>query len=178
MKITFAIANEYTIDSSTRQVISQLFQECFSGYPTRRAHFRQVPSFRLLAYQEAQLVGHIAVTYRWMHLGATVIKVLGLGDVCVASAARHHQLATRMIAQLETLAQQQEVDFLLLIAWKPEVYEKMGFQHANNPCRWLLIQQDQSLGIAQRSLKDALMVKATGTQQWSDSTLDFLGPIF
>lgn len=178
MSITFELINEYELGENDQQKISQLLCACFADYPKDRIHFRQVPSFRLISRNDQDIQGHIAVTFRWMHLDQYVIQVFGLTDICVAASARDQKLATKMIDRLSTLGQKKKVDFLVLIAWRPEMYEKMGFRLVQNRCRWLLIQNDQSLGLAQRSIEDGLMVKPLGHKKWTAGTLDFLGPIF
>ena len=178
MDKTFEIINEYELSLTDQQGIGQILGECFSTYPKDRNHFKQVPSFRLIYRNGSKIQGHIAITFRWMHLGQQTIKVFGLSDICVVSSVRTKKLATKMVAHLTKLGAQQGIDFLILIAWKPEIYQSMGFKKVSNRCRWLLIHNDQSLGIAQRSIEEGLMVKSMGTMDWSNEALDFLGPIF
>lgn len=178
MSITFDIINEYELNEKDQQDINHLLCDCFSDYPEDRIHFRQVPSFRLIGRDEQGIQAHIAVTFRWMNLDQSVIRVFGLTDICVASSAREQKLATRMIEYLSETGRKKQVDFLILIAWAPEFYQRMGFQLAHNRCRWLLIQNDQSLGLAQRKIENGLMVKALGDKAWHDGSLDFLGPVF
>lgn len=178
MSITFDVINEYDLDEKEHGAINKLLNNCFSNYPRDRSHFRQIPSFRLIGKNDQGIQGHIAITYRWMQLGQTTIKVFGLSDICVAEAARDQKMATLMIEQIAALGRGKQIDFLVLIAWEPKVYESMGFTLVNNYCRWLLIQNDRSLGIAQRRIEDGLMVKPLGNKLWSAETLDFLGTIF
>lgn len=178
MSISFDIINEYELKEADQGAIHQLLDDCFVNYPKGRTHFKQIPSFRLIGRNEQGIQAHVAVSFRWMRLGESVIKVFGLADICVAQTIRDQKLATRMLDYLSKLGREKKVDFLILIAWKPEFYERMGFTCIENRCRWLLIQNDQSLGLAQRSLEDALMVKALGDKSWSGGTLDFLGSIF
>ena len=178
MSITFEIINEYQLDEKDQQGIYDLLCDCFSDYPEGRIHFRQIPSFRLIGRDDQGIKAHIAVTFRWMNLGQSVIRIFGLTDICVASAAREQKLATKMIEHLSEVGRKQRVDFLILIAWTPEFYQSMGFQMAHNRCRWLLIQNDQSLGLAQRKIENGLMIKPVGDKVWNDGSLDFLGPVF
>jgi predicted acetyltransferase len=178
MSITFDIINEYQLMEDDRRNISRLLCDCFSEYPKDRIHFRQVPSFRLIGRDKQGIQAHIAVTFRWMSLDQSVIRVFGLTDICVASKAREKKLATKMIEYLSEIGRKQSVDFLILIAWMPEFYQRIGFQIAHNRCRWLLIQNDESLGLAQRKIENGLMIKALGDKAWSDGPLDFLGPVF
>ena len=83
-----------------------------------------------------------------------------------------------MINYLSASGIENDIDYLILVAWDPKVYLKMDFVQVNNACRWLIIRQKQSLGLAQRNLGDGLMIKKLSNHQWKDGLLDFMGTIF
>ena len=56
--------------------------------------------------------------------------------------------------------------------------KKNGFKLVDNTCRWLIVNQQKTLGIAHRKIADSLMVKPLGSKEWKDGIVDFLGPIF
>lgn len=174
----YVLKNNYELTAPEKNAIRQLLAFCFSDYPKDRMHLKQCPSFRLLAYDGPQLIGHIAVDHRQMNNSDQLIEVFGLSDVCVLSNYRSQKVATQMIKKISELAQKQAIDFLILIAWDVEVYLSMGFQQVDNTCRWLILHKDRSLGLAQRSIPDGLMIKALGTQKWEQGLVDFMGPIF
>ena len=159
--------------------IAQLLVQAFPDFPAGKTHTNQIPSFRLLCRAESQkLVGHIAVHYRLMTLGERSIKVFGCSDVCVEASAQNQGVAKNMIHHLEQVAKSSGIDFFILIAWNTAVYEALGYQASDNPCRWLIMQNNQSLGLAQRSIPQGLMIKPLGKKKWTNELLDFLGPIF
>ncbi|MEO0338623.1 MAG: GNAT family N-acetyltransferase [Bacteroidota bacterium] len=161
------------------KAITELLQQAFSDYPSGKTYTKQVPSFRVLTFdKEEKLIGHIAVHYRLMALGNQPIKVFGLSDVCVEASVRNQGLAKRMVNYLVGIAITYDIDYLVLVAWETMVYESLGFQICNNPCRWLIMQNNQSLGLAQRHSPEGLMVKSIGSKKWNNDLLDFLGPIF
>ena len=175
----YVILNNYELNPPEKNAIAELLETCFGQYPKKRIHLKQCPSFRLLVYDDAQnLVGHLAVDYRFMNNSGQAIEIFGLSDVCVLPAYRSQKNATKMVDKITRIAQKQAVDFLILIAWEIDIYLSMGFQQVYNVCRWLMIHQDQSLGIAQRIIPDGLMVKSISQKTWGNGPVDFMGPIF
>ena len=85
-----------------------------------------------------------------------------------------------MIIELEALATEYNVDALVLFSNLFSFYGKLGFTKQKNKCRWLMIQNHVSLGVARRSLEDALMVKMLNKdKKWLEGKeLDLLGHVF
>ncbi len=176
--MNYVIRNNYELKTGEKTAISQLLVDCFAQYPNQRIHLKQCPSFRLLVYDDQNLIAHLAVDYRYMNNSGQLISIFGLSDVCVLPAYRSQKIATKMIEKISKIAQDQAIDFLILIAWDMDIYLSMGFQQVTNTCRWLIIHQDQSLGLAQRQIPDGLMVKSLSNQLWGEKLVDFMGPIF
>ncbi len=83
-----------------------------------------------------------------------------------------------MLQELETLGKKHKIDFITLIAQEQKFYKKNGFKVYNNDCRWLIINDKQSLGLAQRNLDNALMIKPLSGEKWNKEMVDFLGCLF
>lgn len=176
--MNYVIRNNYELQTTEKTAIGLLLEDCFAQYPKQRIHLNQCPSFRLLVFEDQNLIAHLAVDFRNMNNSGELISVFGISDICVLPAYRSKKIATKMIEKISKLAQVQAVDFLILIAWDMDIYLSMGFQQVHNTCRWLMIHQDQSLGLAQRQIPDGLMIKSLSNQTWGTGLVDFMGPIF
>lgn len=169
---------EYQLTSKTEKEISRLLKDCFSSYPDQQSYYKQVPSFRFLAYDEKALIGHLAIHFRIMNIGGLTTKIFGIADLCVANSHRSKNIATTLLNELEVLGQKSNIDFLILVAQDHSLYKKNGFKLVENTCRWLLINSNQSLGVLHGRIERSIMMKAIGEEKWQDGILDFLGPVF
>jgi predicted N-acetyltransferase YhbS len=169
---------EYKIPGAVHRQIGALLEASFSGYPKGRTYYKQLPAFRYLVWESEQLVGHMAVDHRLMSVGGLPVKVFGVIDLCVAGSHQRNKLATRLLQELEQLGSQCHIDFIILMAQHHPLYESNGFQSVNNNCKWLLIQDNQSLGVIHRKMKQALMVKPLKEKDWPEGLVDFMGHIF
>ncbi len=169
---------EFKITGEVQQQISMLLEKSFSGYPKGRSYYKQLPAFRYLAWEGKQLVGHLAVDHRMMSMDSLPVKVFGVVDLCIADSHQRNKLATRLLEELEKLGRQFDIDFVILLARHHPFYESNGYQSVDNDCKWLLIQENKSLGVIHRKLNEALMVKALGNKTWQGGLVDFMGHIF
>jgi N-acetylglutamate synthase-like GNAT family acetyltransferase len=169
---------EFSLPPSWKVQIGALLQACFSGYPSDRIYLKQLPAFRLLAFLEKKIVGHLAVEHRVINNDGNLYTIFGLTDVCVDVSLQRHHIATRLLEAITTLGKESAIDFLVLTAGLPSFYQKHGFQVVDNPCQWVLINQHYTYGVAARKAVDALMIKPLGDKAWSPGILDFLGHVF
>ena len=166
--------------------IHQLLKQCFSAYPADRSFYKQFPSFRYLVYSlnteltvmGKKLVAHLAVIHRMIKVGDKNFSIFGVSDFCVHPDFQKNNVASVLLQELEKLGKKRGIDFIVLVAQEQDFYKKNHYQSHNNTCRWLIINDIQSLGLAQRSLNNALMVKALGDEEWGEGVVDFLGPMF
>jgi predicted acetyltransferase len=82
-----------------------------------------------------------------------------------------------MLAQVESLARERHVPFLVLFARDHRLYERNGFSRAPNPLRWVKIHEHQIIGVAEEPLQE-LMVKPVGAVAWPEGLVDLLGHQF
>ncbi len=169
---------EFRITPKQEKAIVQLLAECFPGYPEHRTYYKQLPNFRYLAFQEKQLVGHLAVEHRVISIDQKPFSIFGVVDICVAAQFRGQELASDLLRQLEKLGRENNIDFMLLTATDHPFYLNNGYQRHHQYCRWLFISDHQTLGVKNQHLQSTLLVKALGTTTWPEGTLDFLGEIF
>lgn len=170
---------EFLLKDREKTSIRKLLDHCFQDYPGDDIFFKQIPSFRYLAYIGNELVGHLGVDHRVIKNGNRRCKALCISDVCVSETYRSRKIGSRMMKKMESDAQKAKIDFAILIATQSKIYYNLGYRSRENTFRWLIIQNHESLGLAQRKLgKNMVMVKKISGIPWSLETTDFLGPLF
>ena len=169
---------EFKINRKQHLEISQLLKLCFSSYPANQSFYKQFPSFRFLVFEEKELIAHLAIIHRLIKIGEESASIFGVSDLCVHPDFQHKKIASVLLEELETLGKKHKIDFITLIAQEQKIYKKNGFQSVNNNCRWLIINEVQSLGLAQRNLDNALMIKPLTKKSWGDGIVDFQGCLF
>lgn len=169
---------EYNIEPTTNQAIQVLLTESFSAYPKDRTYFKQAPTFRMLHWDGKKLIGHLAVNYRILNIGGSKVPVFGISDFCVSEEYRSKKIGTTLINSLEEKASKLNIQFLILIAEDHSIYKKNGFRLVNNTCRWLLINEHQSLGVMHGNIEKSILIKSIGNTKWNKGIVDFLGPVF
>lgn len=168
---------EYQLTTTVREQIAALLKEGFGVYPEGRTFYKQLPGFRYLAWDGAVLLGHLAAEFRIVNVGGTLLPIFGVADLCVTPSRQQERIATQMLAELENLAQDTVVEFILLTGSEPNVYQGMGFERLECSCRWLLINNLSTLGVIRRSVNN-IMIKCLGDRPWPEGEIDFLGHIF
>ena len=169
---------EFKINKKQHFEISELLKLCFSSYPSNRSFYKQFPSFRYLVFEEKKLIAHLAIIHRMIKVGEENFIIFGVSDLCVHPDFQQKKIASVLLDDLEILGKKHKIDFITLIAQEQKFYKKNGFKVYNNDCRWLIINEIQSLGLAQRNLDNALMVKALSEKKWREGMVDFLGCLF
>jgi GNAT superfamily N-acetyltransferase len=169
---------EFKINKKQHSEISELLKLCFSSYPSDRSFYKQFPSFRYLVLKEKKLIAHLAIIHRMIKVGEENFTIFGVSDLCVDPDFQQKKIARVLLEELETLGKKHKIDFITLVAHEQKFYKKNGFQVYNNNCRWLIINEIQSLGLAQRNLDHALMVKPLSEKKWEKGMVDFLGCLF
>ena len=169
---------EYEIIDSACEAISRLLVESFSGYPLGRSYYKLLPQFRYLAWIDGELVAQVGIEHRVIANAGIPVQIFGLIDLCVARSHRKQKIATILLQQIEALARASSIDFLVLFADDARLYGQNGYERVDNCCRWMKVDEHQTLGIGEASLSDCMMVKAIGEQRWLNGTVDLLGYLF
>ena len=175
--IHYELAGEHEISQKTRADIQSLLTCSFENYPSR-SYYKQLPHQRLLAWSNEHLVGQIGMDYRMMSLSGIPIRVVGGIDLCVRSSYRLHGIGSELLNRVEAFASKTNSDFIILFADDDRIYAKHGYQRADNPCRWLKINEHTTIGVAEEPLDDALMYKRIGATSWCPGVLDLLGYLY
>jgi len=168
LSMTIKRQEEFSISPDDHKAIERLLALCFSDYPKDRSYYKQAPDFRFLVWEDQQLIGHMAVEHRMINVAGSLAKIFGVVDLCVDQAFQGHKIASQLLQNLEKLGKQHQIDFVLLTA----------SDLVNNPFRWLILHEHQTLGVGSRRFKDSVMVKSLGKMEWEEGLVDLLGHVF
>ena len=142
---------EIQIDEGMSRAAVELLTQCFPGAGhDGRDYFKQLPHYRLLAYEGDRLVGHLGVDLRVMNLNGQAVTVFGAIDVCVAPDRQSLGIGigTALLQRFETIARDSNrVDFLFLLSKNPAIYESVGYKKTTLRTKWLKIDQHENLAV-------------------------------
>lgn len=160
-------------DLAIAALIKAIYPVDFGG----RSFMHQRHHFRLLAHQEAELVGHVAVLFRAVRLGDALIDVMGLAEVATARSHRKRGIASKLVDMAVSAAKQSTAEFVLLFGTE-KIYRSAGFVPVNNPVRAVRLPENRS-GDARDCGPQPLMVLQTGSTEWDPiAPVDLVGSIF
>jgi predicted N-acetyltransferase YhbS len=170
---------EVLLTNFQRTHIIKLFKTCFEVYPKDRLYYNQLPHFRFLAWEKPQLIGHLGVNHRVISAAGKQYSVFGIVDLCVDQKYWKRQVASKLLKECENLARSGGVDFLVLTTSGDAVYKRNGFMHVDNLCRWVLINNNQTYGVVERSIGEGFMVKEISDTEWpKEHLIDLMGHMF
>ncbi|WP_214703354.1 MULTISPECIES: GNAT family N-acetyltransferase [unclassified Exiguobacterium] len=171
---------EFEIGEALDKQLTELLMKSFDPLYHERSYFKQLPHLRLIACDEQQhVIGQVGLDFRVMNLNGDPIRVLGIIDLCVQEEWQGRGIGGALMERVIALGDEHEIDFLLLFADRPHLYEQIGFHKVSNTCTWLQIddQNQTTRGIGEAPF-DELMVKTVGDKQWMEGTLDLLGYLY
>lgn len=170
---------EFELTNDIQQQIAVLLQKCFPDTNYHGLHyFKQLPHFRLLAYEDEMLIGHVGIDFRIMRLNDQPITVIGVIELCVLEERRNHYIASFLLEEAERLAINSTADFLFLFSKNGTIYQKHNYHYVENICTWLKIHEHNTIGIGEEFISNKIMVKKISDKKWETGNLDFLGYIY
>lgn len=172
------IVPEYKISNDVHKLANRLLVESFSDYPLERSYYKLLPQFRYLVWAGKNLIAQMGVEHRVITNTGTPARIFGLIDLCVASPYQGQNIATTLLQQVEELGRTSRVDFLVLFADDSRLYIKNGYQRVTNLCRWMKVDEHQTIGVGEESMSDCMLVKQIGVHKWQDGMVDLLGYLF
>ena len=172
-----------SFDSSSRSstdhthAIVELLEQCFPGVFEGRSFYKQQPHSRILAFNDDQLIAHVALDRRVVNVGGRLLKITGIIDLCVTEPFRGRGIGSDLLQRVEESSQDR--DFIILYADKPNLYASAGFTTLENAMtRWLAIDKLESVGVVERELSDCFMYKTINEKTWPSGKIDLLGYLF
>jgi predicted N-acetyltransferase YhbS len=170
---------EYAINFETQQKIHQLLIHSFGQFPKDRIFLKQVPNFRLLVWEADELIAQCGIVFRTMSLNQSPFRIFGIMDLCVDANYQNQKIGSKLLKQIEQIATESNIDFVLLFGGTHQFYLQNGFKLVHNNCRWVLIKEYSTMGIMTRPIPDTLLVKSISGKKWNDKALlDIMGFIF
>lgn len=170
--------SEHEVSCDLHEKITSLRNACFPEGQLPRSYFKQLPHFRILAFEGDLLLGHTGVDHRMMNFGGNAYRVFGAVDVCVDAENRGGGIAGQMMSRLEREAIDSEADVMVLIADDHRLYQKLGFQLLDAECEWMAIDEHRNHGILKESLAGELMVKPLKEGLEIEGPVDWLGYLY
>lgn len=170
---------EYRLTRAVEAQLQDVLEECFPDMFGGRSYLKQLPHFRLLAFDDDNVIGQAGLDVRIINVGGTVLKIFGVIDVFVQPEHRGRGVASALMTQVEKLAIESGRDFLVLIAERHDLYLRHGFrrvQPAN--VKWLAIEDRASVTLLEEDLSDCFMMKPVGPLAWPKGQIDMMGYLF
>jgi GNAT superfamily N-acetyltransferase len=172
------VVPEYKLSNDVHNLATQLLVASFPNFPFDRSYYKLLPQFRYLVWENENLIAHMGIEHRVINNSGIPVRIFGLIDLCVASSYRSQKIATTLLQQIEELGRKSQIDFLVLFADDSRLYAENGYQRVANICRWLKVDEHQTIGVGEESLSDCMMVKQLGEQTWQSGIVDLLGYLF
>ncbi|HEY0262386.1 MAG TPA: GNAT family N-acetyltransferase [Chitinophagales bacterium] len=171
--------NEFEIDAKTKDELNKLLVLCFpeTNYHGR-TFFKQMPHYRLILYENKQVIGQLAIDYRSMNLNGELVNVMGIIDLAILPGFQGKGYGTLLMNEFEKIASNNanNIDFLFLVTDKSKFYKRLGYKATSLVVSWLKIHQTVNYGIGKEEVNDCtLMYKSIGNNIWCDGELDMLG---
>jgi len=175
----FEIIAEWALTAHQHALITELLDGCFPDTFEGRTYFKQLPSLRVLACEEDALVGHLALDYRVIRVGAEVMRISGIVDLAVEPHARRQGIGSELLSRADDIAGQSGCDFAVAFADRHELYLSCGYQRLEvAETRFLAVEERLSHSLITRDLDDIFLVKPVGRADWPQGEIDLLGHIF
>lgn len=121
------------LDSQIRDLLCRCFPQDVERYSKTRYFNRIVPAWNVLTFDEAEIVGGVAVVDKTIFAAGSPFRIAGVGNVCVLSEYRGAGLADKMLITAMAQALQQDFDFGMLFcdAATEHVYARTGWSCIN-----------------------------------------------
>lgn len=170
---------EPMLPAAVQDQLRPLLDEAFPGFFNGRIYVKQQPHFRIVMHSESQLIAHVALDYRVIRIGADIIRICGVIDLCVQKNCRGQGIGSQLLEQTEVHARKAQVCFVVLMADLHDFYSRHGFiriQAATT--KWLAIEDRASHSLTEQDLSDCFMAKPLTRLGWPEGPIDLLGYLF
>ena len=173
------IVDEFALEQREQSAIQALLKQSFPEAPSysQRIYYKQLPHFRVLVELGGSIVGQCGIDHRVISTATGPSTIFGIIDLCISEKHRQQGIASELLRWVERKGESHGVDFLMLFATDPRVYEAVGYSQKCNSLRWMKIHEHESLGIADEPVEE-LMVKSVRGKEWPTGTVDLLGYLF
>ena len=159
------------------QNIADLLAEAFAENFGSRSYYQNRHHIRLVQRSGSRIVGHIALCFRDVRLGRTLVPIVGLAEVATAPDFQGQGIATRLLQATFDEARQSSAQFILLFGDRP-IYAGNGFASYRNPVTYLELDGAITRGVKFSRDHDLMVFPLTEKPWDSNAALDILGHKF
>lgn len=112
-------------------------------------------------------------------IGAEVVPILGIIDLCVMPHLRHEGRASAILDMATHIATERRAEFTMLFADDADLYLRSGYQPVNPAVvTWLAIEDRATYGVEERDFGGILLARAVAGKEFPKGTIDLLGYLF
>ncbi len=167
---------ERMLPAAVQDQLCPLLDKAFPGLFNGRTYVKQQPHFRIIIHAGSDVVGHVALDYRVIRIGAEVVRICFVIDFCVREDRRGQGIGSKLLEEAEVQARQAEVCFMVLMADLHDFYGRHGFLRIQGvSTKWLAIKDRASHSLIEEDLSDQLMAKPLTEFGWPEGPIDMLG---
>lgn len=142
-----------------------------------RSYNKQRHHLRIIAREDGQIIGHIALLFRAIRMGDQIVQIIGLAEVATHPTHEGKGVATALLKETIRQSKQSLADFIILFGTHP-IYAKHGFQKYANPLHYVVMDDCWTHKMITR-VDDAFQVLALGEVDWdATAPVDLLGHLF
>lgn len=178
MNLQLEQKSDYELSPQETQELQYLLQKSFPGYFMDRLYHKQIPKFRILGKSGGHIIGHIGIEYRVVHSRKYgPLAIFGIMDLCVAEDYRNKGVGLWLMKNIEERAK--NIDAIILFADEHKLYANHEYLNVNVTCKFLAIEEHESLMIMERSMGDCFMIKCIkDSMDLNGDLIDILGCVF
>ena len=170
---------EPMLPAAVQDQLPPLLDEAFPGFFNGRTYVKQQPHFRIVMHSGSHLIAHVALDYRVIRIGAEIVRICGVIDLCVRKDRRGQGTGSQLLERAEVQAREAEVCFMVLMADHHDLYTRHGFVRIQAAAtRWLAIEDRASHSLTEQDLSDCFMAKPLTNFGWPEGPIDLLAICF
>ncbi|WP_342077324.1 GNAT family N-acetyltransferase [Yoonia sp. SS1-5] len=158
-------------------LINRLLVRAFDEGFGDRSYHQQRHYFRLIMRDADAIIGHMALCYRAIRMGARLVNIMGLAEVATDPDEQGKGIGSALMKAAIAETRKSQADFFLLFGVRP-MYAGNGFCNVSNPISYVDFYHAR-MGNIHHTDDHALMVLKTGDLDWDDQAhIDLLGHNF
>ena len=158
--------------SGLKEQFTALTRDAFLDGQGQYEYGPETPSLLILCVEEQAVIGHLATSVREMLVARRPMKLGLVSGAIVDEGYRRHGCAKAMILEAHNFFGSQAIEFSILFAIEPDIYQSSGYREMRSKTRF----RDTD-GVSREYIYRGGMVAELTDQPWEDQYLDLCGPI-
>lgn len=165
---------EYNLTAKDEAQINTLLVRAFDESFGDRSFHQQRHHIRFLTRDNGKVIGHMALSYRAIRMGDTLVNNIGLAEVATDPDHQGRGIATELLKATIAEARASQADFYTLFGVRP-IYAGHGFRAVPNPVTHTALYHARTGDVTRAETTD-LMVMQLRDILWDDTApIDLLG---